>query len=37
MSALATNRFVVEALPQELATYVREKGCDPNWGHPVLT
>ena len=36
MSALATHRFVVEALPQELATYVREQGRDPKWGHPAL-
>ena len=37
MSAIATDRFAVKALPQELATYVREKGRDPKWGHPVLT
>ena len=37
MSAIATNRFVVKALPLEVAAYVREKGRDPKWGHPALT
>jgi Protein of unknown function (DUF1203) len=37
MSAIATNRFAVKALPQEVAAHVREKGRDPKWGHPVLT
>jgi hypothetical protein len=36
MSAIAT-RFVVEALPQEVATYVRENGRDPIWGHVAMT
>ena len=37
MSVMATNRFAVRALPQEVATFVREHGRDPKWGHPVLT
>ena len=37
MSVIATNRFAVRALPQEVATFVREQGRDPKWGHPVLT
>ena len=37
MSAASTNHFAVDALPQEIATYVRENGRDPVWGHPVLT
>jgi Protein of unknown function (DUF1203) len=37
MSAIAANRFSVRALPQEVATYVREHGRDPIWGHPALT
>ena len=36
MSAIAT-RFVVEALPQEVATNVRENGRDPIWGHAAVT
>ncbi len=36
MSAIAT-RFVVKALPQEVATYVRENGRDPIWGHAAVT
>ena len=31
------SRFAVRALPQEVATYVREQGRDPIWGHPALT
>jgi hypothetical protein len=37
MSAIAAHRFAVQALPQEVATFVREKGRDPIWGHPVRT
>ena len=37
MTAIATNRFAVTALPQEVATYVRAHGRDPKWGHPALT
>jgi Protein of unknown function (DUF1203) len=37
MSAIAANRFAVNALPQEIATYVREKRRDPIWGHAALT
>jgi Protein of unknown function (DUF1203) len=37
MSAIAATRLVVEALPQELATYVRENGRDPIWGHASVT
>jgi Protein of unknown function (DUF1203) len=36
MSAIAI-RFVVKALPQEVATYVRENGRDPIWGHSAVT
>jgi hypothetical protein len=36
MSAIAT-RFVVEALPQEVAAHVREHGRDPVWGHAART
>jgi Protein of unknown function (DUF1203) len=37
MSAIAARRFTVEALPQGVATHVRESGQDPVWGHSVLT
>jgi Protein of unknown function (DUF1203) len=37
MTAIATNRFVVTALPQEVASHVRAHGHDPKWGHPALT
>ena len=37
MSAIAAHRFTVEALPQEVATHVRENGHDPVWGHSVVT
>jgi Protein of unknown function (DUF1203) len=37
MSVTAAHRFTIEALPQEVATYVRENGRDPVWGHPVRT
>jgi hypothetical protein len=36
MSAI-TTRFVVKALPQEVAIYVRENGRDPIWGHAAVT
>jgi hypothetical protein len=37
MSATARDRFAVKALPQKVATHVRENGRDPIWGHPALT
>jgi hypothetical protein len=37
MSAIAASRFTVQALPQEVATYVREHGRDPTWGHGAVT
>jgi hypothetical protein len=37
MTAIASNRFAVRALPQDVANYVREQGRDPIWGHPALT
>jgi hypothetical protein len=37
MSAITANRFAVKPLPQEVATYVRENGRDPIWGHPAMT
>jgi len=37
MSAITASRFAVEAVPQELATYVRENGRDPVWGHSAVT
>jgi hypothetical protein len=37
MSAIAATRFVVEALPQDVATYVRENGRDPIWDHAAVT
>jgi Protein of unknown function (DUF1203) len=37
MSAVATARFTVEAIPEAVAAYVREHGRDPIWGHPTLT
>jgi hypothetical protein len=37
MTGIAAHRFAVQALPQEVATFVREKGRDPIWGHPVRT
>ena len=33
MTAIAANRFAVTALAQDVATYVREQGRDPVWGH----
>jgi uncharacterized protein DUF1203 len=37
MPKQAANRFVVRALPQEVATHVREHGRDPVWDQPALT
>jgi Protein of unknown function (DUF1203) len=37
MTAIAASRFAVTALPQDVATFVREQGRDPIWGHPALT
>ena len=37
MSTIAGIRFAVEAMPQGIATYVRENGRDPGWGHAVVT
>jgi len=37
MHAIIGSRFAVKALPQEVATYVRETGRDPIWGHSVVT
>ena len=37
MTAIAVNRFAVRALSQDVATFVREEGRDPIWGHPTLT
>jgi hypothetical protein len=37
MTAIATHRFAVTALPQEVAAHVRAHGRDPKWGHPALT
>ena len=37
MLAIATAGFTVRAIPQEIATYVRDQGRDPIWGHPSLT
>jgi Protein of unknown function (DUF1203) len=37
MRAITASRFAVEALPQEVATYVRETGRDPMWGHSAVT
>ena len=35
MNAIAVSRFAVRALPLDVATYVREQGRDPIWGHPA--
>jgi len=37
MSAIAGTRFAVEAMTQEVATYVRKNGRDPSWGHAAVT
>jgi Protein of unknown function (DUF1203) len=37
MTPTTTNRFAVTALPQDVATYVREQGHDPIWEHAALT
>jgi Protein of unknown function (DUF1203) len=36
MSAIAAHHFAVNALPQEIATYVRGNGFDPIWGHAAV-
>jgi hypothetical protein len=37
MSAIPATRFTVQALPQDVAAYVREHGRDPVWGHAAPT
>jgi Protein of unknown function (DUF1203) len=37
MTPIAATRFAVNALAEEIATYVRENGRDPIWGHAALT
>ena len=37
MTASTTTRFTVQALSQDVATYVRERGRDPIWGHAART
>ena len=37
MSVIATARFTVDAVPEEVAAHVREHGRDPVWGHATLT
>jgi hypothetical protein len=37
MNAIAATSFAVRALPQEVATHVRERGSDPVWGHGAVT
>jgi Protein of unknown function (DUF1203) len=37
MTTSAVDRFAVRALPQEVATYVREHDRDPIWGHAAVT
>jgi hypothetical protein len=37
MTGITATRFAVEALPREVAAYVREHGRDPLWGHRALT
>ena len=37
MAAIAATGFVVRALPEEVAAYVREQGRDPLWGHAAVT
>lgn len=37
MSTTTVSRFAVAGLPQDVATYVREHGSDPVWGHPART
>jgi hypothetical protein len=37
MAAITATGFVVRALPEEVAAYVREHGRDPLWGHAAVT
>jgi len=37
MTVIAADRFTVQALPRQVASYVREHGRDPVWGHEALT
>lgn len=37
MPSTTATRFAVTALPQEIADFVREHGCDPSWGHAAVT
>ncbi|HEY7561889.1 MAG TPA: DUF1203 domain-containing protein [Gaiellaceae bacterium] len=37
MTAITAKRFAVEGLPDEVATFVREQGRDPVWGHAAVT
>jgi hypothetical protein len=37
MTVTTTNRFVVRALPTEVAAHVRQHGRDPIWGHAAVT
>ena len=37
MSTTVASRFALKALTQEVATYVREHGRDPVWGHAAVT
>ena len=37
MTALTAHRFAARALPEDVATHVREHGRDPIWGHAAVT
>lgn len=37
MTAVTANRFAVRGLPDEVATFVREHGHDPVWGHAAVS
>jgi hypothetical protein len=37
MTAIATSRLTVHAVPAEVAAFVREHGRDPVWGHAART
>ena len=37
MAAITATGFVVRALSEEVAAYVREHGRDPLWGHAAVT
>ena len=37
MTTITTSRFAVRALPQDVATHVRDHGRDPVWGHAAVT